>query len=127
MLGLAGSSDGWLCTHTIAPWPPYLTLQYGGEVHVQVSTGTQTFGGTMVLVEEVLRRSAHDATLPLQLTVEERLVMLPVLGTRSQFRVIQSSGGHWIAVGGFRKRHLRLSGTPGTAPDDLELVSVVLP
>lgn len=128
VLGLAGSGDGWLCTHTAPPMWPYLTLQYGEhERFIQVSTGRHSFGGTQTLVEEVLRSAAQGAGLPLHLAVEERLIMLRVLGKRMQFRVIESSNGHWIAVGGYRRRHLRLRGMPGTMPDELELVSVILP
>lgn len=59
--------------------------------------------------------------LPFTITVEERLVMLPITKLRTEFRVLESSTGHWEAVGGTTERHLRLAGTPGTSVDGLEL------
>jgi len=53
--------------------------------------------------------------------------MLPVLGIRTPFRVITASDGNWVAVGGFKKRHLQLIGAPGTSAESLELLSVTLP
>ncbi|MGI8793238.1 MAG: hypothetical protein ACR2H3_08685 [Acidimicrobiales bacterium] len=40
--------------------------------------------------------------------------------------MLEASTGHWEAAGGYQKRHLSLSGSPGTGLDDLELVAVAV-
>jgi len=121
-LAASGQVSSWAC------WGrPHITLRFGPpDALVEVATGTLSLGGTDVLVSELLLRSARSVALPFSISVAERLVMLPVLGIRTQVRVLEASTGHWIAATGSSKRHLRLTGTPGTSPDDLELVSVVL-
>lgn len=103
-------------------------LRFGSnDRYVDVTTATGPLGGTERLVREVIYEATRGAHLPFSLTVEERLVMVPVMDVQTQFRVVQTSIGHWSAAGGFKKRHLRLDGTPGTAPENLALTPVVLP
>lgn len=106
-----------------------LGLRYdnGNSRSVQVTTGTSPQGGTTILVREVITSATHDLRPPFTISVSERLVMVPVLAVPTQFRVIETSNGHWLAAGGFKKRHIRLGGSPGTAVDDIELTAVVLP
>lgn len=68
-----------------------------------------------------------EDAFPFSVTVTERLLMLSVCGGRSQFRVVETTSGHWIAVGGWEKRHLGLEGSPDTSPEGLTLVEVALP
>jgi hypothetical protein len=95
---------------------------------IEVTTARRPLGGTVELLRRVLQMSVSlKATLPFSVSVSERLLMLPVVDGRSQFRVVGATSGHWIAVGGWKKRHLRLEGSPGTSPDELSLAEVVLP
>ena len=98
----------------------------GGRI--EVTTSRRPLGGTDHLVLALLQASVPlgNVALPFTLTVDERLVMLPVTKLRTQFRVLESTTGHWEAVGGTTERHLRLTGTPGTAIDDLELHPVAI-
>lgn len=93
----------------------------GGRI--EVTTSRRPLGGTDHLVLALLQASVPlgDVRLPFTITVDDRLVMLPVTKLRTQFRVLESTTGHWAAVGGTPERHLRLTGTPGTSIDDLEL------
>ena len=99
-----------------------------GSSQIEVTTGRHPLGGTSMLLRRALEMAATtDATLPFSVSVSERLVMLAVGGGRSQFRVVEATTGHWVAVGGWKKRHLRLEGSPGTSPDGLSLIEVELP
>ena len=103
-------------------------LRYAVEdAVITVTTGSRPLGGTENLVRELLLRSVHHKThLPWTVTIDERLVMLPVDGTQTQFRVVEATTGDWMAAGGLEKRHLLLTGTTGTSIDDLELGPVAL-
>ena len=131
IFGLAGptADAGVLSGHgSVAARNLYITLRYGEpERHVEITTGSKPLGGTERLVRDVIFRATWGVRLPFDLSVDERLVMVPVLEVPTQFRVVQASVGHWSAAGGYKKRHLRLDGTPGTAPERLALTSVVLP
>jgi hypothetical protein len=105
-----------------------VTLRYETSAGpIEVTTARRPLGGTSNLVRQLLARSVPSKPrLPWTVTLDERLVMLPVLDIRTQFRVMHSSTGHWMAAGGFKKRHLLLAGHPGTAVDRLVLGRVSL-
>ena len=131
VFGLAGprAADGELGA-TLGGAPNLgVVLRYGsGPSQVEVTTGRHPLGGTWILLRRILELAASpEATLPFAVSVTERLLMLPVADGRSQFRVVEATSGHWIAVGGWKKRHLKLEGHPGTSPDGMSLTEVVLP
>lgn len=104
-----------------------LGIRFGPpDREVLVTNARQPQGGTDKLVQEVLQPAGRALAMPFTVSVEERLVMIPVDGTRTQFRVVSASTGHWVAAGGLRKRHLHLSGVPGTSPEEIELVPILL-
>ena len=81
-----------------------------------------------MLVHLVLEAATRPkVTLPFSVTVTERLLMTRIGDGRAQFRVVEATTGHWVAAGGWKKRHLRLQGSAGTGPDDLALTEVALP
>jgi len=101
-----------------------------GGTRIEVTTGRYALGGTQNLLRRTLEMATttrEEAVLPFSVSVTERLLMLPVVDQSAQFRVVEATSGHWIAVGGWKKRHLRLEGSPGTSPDGLGLTEVVLP
>lgn len=78
------------------------------EGQIEVTTSRHPLGGTGNLVDSLLRAEVREKIkFPWSMTIEERLVMLPVGRGRSQFRVLESSHGTWAAAGGFEKRHIR--------------------
>lgn len=106
--------------------PPYFGPS--GWLALDLTAAQVDWAEVAELLERVLAAAARSGvSLPFSVSVTERLVMLPVLDRRAQFRVIEASSGHWLAVGGWKKRHLRLEGSPGTSVDELSLTEVVLP
>lgn len=105
-----------------------MTLLYRtADGRVEVTTGTKPLGGTDSLVRHVIMRSLpQKVRLPWSVCLDERLVMLPVEHTPTQFRVVTASTGDWLATGGMKKRHLLLTGTAGVSVDDLRLGPVAL-
>ncbi|HSH61699.1 MAG TPA: hypothetical protein VK988_19035 [Acidimicrobiales bacterium] len=94
---------------------------------IEVTTGAKPLGGTWNLVHNLLARSIpDDVRLPWGVSIDERLVMLPVGGTLTEFQVVVASTGDWMAAGGTPERHLLLAGSSGTAVDDLRLGPVGL-
>lgn len=108
-----------------SPCQSVLLRHRAGTRQIEVTTGRRPLGGTTNLLHRLMVAAVHDPELmlPFELRVEERLVMVPVGDGRQQFRVLEASTGHWEAAGGYEKRHLALSGTPGTRLDDLALVA----
>lgn len=95
---------------------------------VEVTTGTRPLGGTNNLVRDVLMRAIpQKIRFPWSVSVDERLVVVSVEDTLTQFRVVTASTGDWVAAGGMKKRHLLLTGTPGISVEDLRLGPVALP
>jgi len=131
ILGLAGplAAEGELgATLGGAPCTGVVLRYGGGTSQIEVTTGRHPLGGTWILLRRILEMAASpDAGLPFSVSVSERLLMLPVVDRSTQFRVVEATSGHWIAVGGWMKRHLRIEGSPGTAPEGLSLTEVVLP
>lgn len=132
VIGLAGplATEGKLGGPPTAAVPSRsITLSYvfGGR-RIDVMTAKSQLGGTVTLVHIVIEAAVRPKiSLPFSLTVDERLIMLSIGDGRAQFRVVEASTGHWVAAGGWKKRHLRLHGSPGTSPDSLALTEVVLP
>ncbi len=64
------------------------------------------------MVRDVIDRATRGVRLPFELAVEERLAMLPVLDVSTQFRVVQTSVGHWAAAGGYKNGTSALTELP---------------
>ena len=129
VFGLLGpqASEGVLTAHGGRPCSQMMLLYQTADGRVEVTTGTRPLGGTDSLVRNVLLRSIpQKVRLPWSVGLDERLVMLPVDGTPTQFRVVTASTGDWLAAGGMKKRHLLLAGTAGVSVEDLRLGPVAL-
>ena len=73
-----------------------------------------------------MRSIPQKVHLPWSVSLDERLVMIPVDDTLTQFRVVEADTGDWVAVGGMKKRHLLLSGTAGVQAEQLVVGPVAL-
>ena len=131
IIGLAGAlaADGKLSATLGGVRNSGVTLAYVvGDDRIDVTTGRYGLGGTGNLVQLVLEAAVRPRVyLPFTVSVDERLIIVTVSDGRAQFRVVQASTGHWVAAGGWKKRHLRLQGSPGTSPESLVLTEVLLP
>jgi ribosomal protein S18 acetylase RimI-like enzyme len=127
IFGLAGplAEEGVLNGHGGVPCEQVTLLYRSGGARIEVTTGRKPLGGTDRMVTDLLfRSSSSPPSLPWTLTLSERLVTIPVAGTTTQFRVMESSTGQWLAAGGLGKRHLLIHGTTGVSVDDLALTPV---
>ena len=121
--GLADAGRGVLRGHGGMPCHE-VTVEFrlGDERWVHVTTASQPQGGARRLVMRLLMRSIPESPdFPWTLTIGERMAYPTVESTRTQFRLMELSTGEWIAAGGFKKRHLQLAGSAGTALDGLAL------
>lgn len=105
-----------------------MTLQYRTPYwQVEVTTATRPLGGTGNLVRRLIMSAIPEKLhLPWGVSLHERLVMIHVDDTPTQFRVVEADTGHWVAAGGMKKRHLLLTGTAGVNIEDLALGPVAL-
>jgi len=129
VFGLLGrhAGEGVLSGHVGRPCTQITLLYRTADGRVELTTGTKPLGGTYSLVRNVIMRSIPQKVhLPWSVGLDERLVMLPVDDTPTQFRVVTASTGDWLAAGGMKKRHLLLTGTPGISVEDLRLGPVAL-
>lgn len=150
-----GSPDFWLNWHarmraavTSFGWPVYglaeppagpgVLSMYGrhdiavayplGETDsLEVTTGRRPLGGTHGLMLRLIPRAVpRKPEFPWSLSINERNVWIPVEETRTQFHLMEASSGHWIAAGGFLKRHLLLAGTGALRIEQVVLVPVAV-
>lgn len=129
VFGLLGphGAEGVLNGHGGRPCSQMTLLYRTSDGRVEVTTGTTPLGGTDSLVRSVIMHSIpQKVRLPWSVSLDERLVMLPVDDTPTQFRVVTANTGDWAAAGGMKKRHLLLTGTPGIDVEDLRLGPVTL-
>jgi hypothetical protein len=69
-------------------------------------------------------RDRVKTSFPWSVQIDESHHMVSIEDGRAQFRMLAASTGHWLAAGGFGKRHLLLSGAPGSDIGECELARV---
>lgn len=129
VFGLSGphATEGVFNGHGGQPCTQVTLLYRLAAGRIEVTTGARPLGGTWNLVHNLLARAVPDEVrLPWSVSIDERMVMLPVGATPTKFRVIEASTGDSMAAGGTAERHLLLAGSMGTAVDDLRLGPVAL-
>lgn len=101
VFGLRGpnAADGVVNGHGGKPCTRMTLLYQTPDWRVEVTTAAAPLGGTNNLVRNVLLRATpQKVRLPWSVRLDERLVMIPVDDTPTQFRVVEASTGDWIAV-----------------------------
>lgn len=129
IFGLTGplARAGVLNGHGGRPCDQVTLLYRPTGMRIEVTTSTRPLLGIQPQATMVLSRAQMDEpTFPFTITLSERTVMIPISGTPTAFRAVESSTGHWQAAGDFAERHLSISGTPGVVPEDLALAAVAL-
>ena len=121
------ATEGVVNGHGGKPCTQITLLYRTPDWRLEVTTAATPLGGTDSLVRNVLVRAIPQKVhLPWSVTLDERLVMIPVDDTPTQFRVVEASTGDWMAAGGMKKRHLLLTGTAGLDSEQLVLGPVAL-
>ena len=96
-----------------------------GDARIEVTTASRPLGGTDWMMHRLLAATVGRKTsFPWSVQIDETHHMLAIEDGRAQFRRLAASSGHWIAAGGFGKRHVLLTGSPGSAITDCTLVQV---
>lgn len=125
--GLAEPPDGASVLSMYGRYDVAVTYRVSEADSLEVTTGRRPLGGTQGLMLRVIPRAVpRRPEFPWRLSIDERNVWIPVEGTRTQFHLIEASTGHWMAAGGFLKRHLLLTGTAALRLEQVALVPVVL-